>query len=209
MSSKFNVAIIITSTRTPRIGPDVAKLVKQIIENDGSSGFQLTLVDLALFNLPVYDEPVVPFQVPAQASFSHEHSRRWSDEISKYDAYIFVIPEYNYGMSGGTKNAIDYLKNEWISKPAVIISYGITGGKIDSEQVKVVLEGMELNVCSTRPQLIFRKSAGTPDVFTAMSQGQLGEQSHEDWANEPSNILKAFGELKEALKNKPETEKEP
>jgi NAD(P)H-dependent FMN reductase len=207
MSTKSNVAIIIASTRTPRIGPDVAKIVKQIIEKDGNSGSKLSLVDVATFKLPVYDEPVVPFQVPAQASFSHEHSRRWSDEISKFDAYIFVIPEYNYGMSGGTKNAIDYLKSEWVSKPAVIVSYGITGGKIASEQVKTALEGMELNVFSTRPQLVFSKTGETPDVFTAMSQGQLGDQSREDWAKDPSSILKAFGELEEALKNPPEAKK--
>ena len=200
--TKSSVALIITSTRTPRVGPDVADFVKHVIENKKNSNVKLSVVDVAEFKLPVYDEPVVPFQVPDSASFTHQHSIRWSAEIKKYAGYIFVIPEYNYGMSGGTKNAIDYLKNEWIGKPVVIVSYGITGGKIASGQVQRALEGLELKVCPTRPQLTFGKTSEAPDVFTAMSTGKLGDSSRENWTEDShAEILRAFGELEDALKS--------
>ncbi|PNP39503.1 NADPH-dependent FMN reductase [Trichoderma gamsii] len=204
-TSQASVAIIITSTRTPRVGPKIANIVKDIVEEADENETKLSLVDLADFKLPIYDETVVPYQVPSQATYANEHSRRWSAEISKHDAYVLVVPEYNYGMAGGTKNAIDYLRNEWIGKPAAIISYGMTGGKNASEQVKVSLEGTEMRVSPTRPQLVFFKNDEISDIFTAMHKGELGEKSREAWTNEnKEDILKAFGELKEAL-NSPAT----
>lgn len=198
------MAIIITSTRTPRVGPKIANIVKDIIEEADKTETKLSLVDLADFKLPIYDEAVVPYQVPSQASYANEHSRRWSAEISKHDAYILIIPEYNYGMAGSTKNAIDYLRNEWMGKPAAIVSYGMTGGKNASEQVKVSLEGTEMRVSPTRPQLVFYKSDEISDIFMAMHKGELGEKSHEIWTSkDKQDILKAFGELKEALETSP------
>jgi len=200
MSSLKNIAIIITSTRTPRVGPHAAAVVKEILEKElpDDKSVTLSLVDLADFKLPVYDEPVIPFNVPHSASFTHEHSRRWSAEIKKHDGYVLVIPEYNYGMTGGTKNAIDYLKHEWEGKPAVIVSYGIQGGKTASEQVKTSLEGLKLRVAKTRPQLPFAGGAG-PDLFAAMGDGVLGEDTKKAWQAEAPTIAKAFGELKEVL----------
>lgn len=202
--SQAAVAIITTSTRTPRVGPKIATIVKDILEKESGNETNLSMVDLADFKLPIYDETVVPYQVPSQATYAHEHSRRWSAEISKYDAYILVIPEYNYGVAGSTKNAIDYLRNEWMGKPAAIVSYGMTGGKNASEQVKVSLEGTKMRVSPTRPQLIFAKDGETSDIFAAMHKGELGEKSREVWTTENKrDILKAFQELKEALKTPP------
>ncbi len=189
------------STRNPRVGPEVAALVKEIIEKDAEASSDITLesVDLATFNLPVYDEPVIPAMVPATASFTHEHSKAWSAAIKKHDAYVLVIPEYNYGPAGATKNAIDYLKNEWDGKPALVVSYGIQGGKTASEQVNNILRQMGLRVTATRPNLVFFGSHG-PELYSAMLQGQLGEQTRKQWTEEESvNILKGFGELRALL----------
>jgi len=40
------------------------------------------------------------------------------------DALVFVIPEYNHSFNAATKNAIDYLHQEWKHKPYGIVSYG-------------------------------------------------------------------------------------
>jgi NAD(P)H-dependent FMN reductase len=58
-----------------------------------------------------------------------------SGKCRPFDGYVLVSPEYNNGMPGGVKNAIDYLYNEWIGKPALIITYGILGGLKSSEQL--------------------------------------------------------------------------
>ncbi|KAK1656785.1 NADPH-dependent FMN reductase [Colletotrichum godetiae] len=193
------VAVIVTSTRTPRIGTKVAELVKDTITADTTnSDIDLSLVEVATFNLPVFDEQIIPAQVPAAGSFAHEHSKAWSSEIAKYDAYIIVVPEYNRGLSGGAKNAIDYLYNEWIGKPISIVSYGIMGGNSASEQAQKTLEGMKLRIAPTRPALAFAGGAG-PDLVAAMSHGEIGEESRKKWEAESETILKAFGELKELL----------
>ncbi|KAL0940499.1 aspartic proteinase [Colletotrichum truncatum] len=177
MSSQKKVAVIVTSTRTPRVGPRVADLVTSIISPDAAqNNIDLASVDVAKFNLPIYDERVIPAQVPAIAQYEHAHSIAWSKEISQYDAYILVIPEYNAGMAAATKNAIDYLYHEWIGKPVAVVSYGIMGGKSASAQVKQTLEGMRLRVAATRPALPFSGGAG-PDLATAMGDGEIGEQS--------------------------------
>lgn len=200
MASK--VAIIITSTRKPRIGPHVANIVLNTLKADASSSSAtFSLVDVDTFKLPVYDEPVIPANVPARASFTHDHSKRWSAEIASHDAYVLIVPEYNFGMAGSTKNAIDYLKNEWDGKPAAIVSYGFAGGKIASEQVKTSLEGVGLRVSATRPQLPFSGGV-TPELLTAIGEGTLNDASRKDWEEKHSkDIVQSFKEILDALAN--------
>ncbi|RFU79071.1 nadph-dependent fmn reductase [Trichoderma arundinaceum] len=207
MASK--IAIIITSTRTPRVGPHVANLVHNILKaHPSSSSVTFSIVDVDTFKLPIFDEPTVPANVPARASFIHDHSKRWSAEIASHDAYILTVPEYNYGVAGSTKNAIDYLKNEWDGKPAAIISYGISGGKNASEQVKTSLEGVGLRVSATRPQLAFSGGVG-PDTFLAVGEGKLGDGSQKEWEEKHGEeIIQSFKEVLEALANPVEKKKE-
>ncbi|KAF5022835.1 hypothetical protein F66182_5129 [Fusarium sp. NRRL 66182] len=201
MTTTNNIALITMSTRTPRVGPNVASLVNEIITRDvdATKNTKITMVDLADFNLPVFDEVVMPAMVPSQASFTKPHAIAWSAEIAKYDGYILVIPEYNYGLAGATKNAIDYLYNEWIGKGAVVVSYGIYGGNRASEQLAGTLKGMKLKVVETRPALKFHGGAG-PDMFLAAGTGQLGEDTKNGILAETADLIKAFGELKDLLK---------
>jgi NAD(P)H-dependent FMN reductase len=195
------IAIITTSTRTTRVGPNVSGFIHDVLlqkYQQHQPALSLTPVDVAKFKLPLYDEPVAPAMVPAQASFTYEHSKKWSTEIAQYDGYVFVIPEYNHGMSGSTKNAVDYLFNEWIGKPVLIITYGSHGGEHASEQLKGVLEAMKLKVCATRPTLPFKSIR--PDGIAAVTTGALGEATRADWEeNKKEEILKGFGELLEFL----------
>ncbi|KAI2623238.1 NADPH-dependent FMN reductase family protein [Hypoxylon sp. NC1633] len=197
MSSKL-VAIITTSTRATRAGPKVADFVKSIIEKPlAADGITLADVDLVKFNLPVYNEAVAPAMVPAQASFQHEHSKAWSAEIAKYDGYVLVIPEYNYGMAGGTKNAIDYLMNEWKGKPVGIVSYGVKGGNSANDQVKGSLTGMGLRVAETRPTLPF---VGEQDMYAALGGGVIGDETRKGWeADKAETVKKMAAELKGLL----------
>ncbi|KAI1377314.1 NADPH-dependent FMN reductase family protein [Hypoxylon crocopeplum] len=196
MASK-SVAIITMSTRATRVGPSVAEFVKNIIEKPlAEDGISIASVDLVKFNLPVYSEAVVPAMVPEKASFQYEHSKAWSAEIAKYDGYALVIPEYNYGVAGGTKNAIDYLVNEWKGKPVTIVSYGVKGGNLANDQVKGSLAAMGLRVTETRPTLPF----AAEDVYTAIGAGKLGGDTMKDWeAVQTENIRKAAAELKDLL----------
>jgi NAD(P)H-dependent FMN reductase len=203
------IGIIIGSTRPNRIGDQVSALVKSILEGSASDKTLtappiLSLIDIRSFNLPPFDEAIMPAMVPAQGQFAHEHSKLWSAEIGKYDAYVFVTAEWNFGLPGVTKNAIDYLYNTWIGKPVMIVSYGIMGGVSASESLKKTLGGMHLQVVETRVALTF------PDADPAqrnMSPGLMGaiggkliEEVAERWRKDKTDeLLKGYGELLEKL----------
>nr|A0A455LN84.1 RecName: Full=NAD(P)H-dependent FMN reductase ntnL; Short=FMN reductase ntnL; AltName: Full=Nectripenoid biosynthesis cluster protein L [Nectria sp. (in: ascomycete fungi)]AYO60872.1 NADPH-dependent FMN reductase NtnL [Nectria sp. (in: ascomycete fungi)] len=194
------IALILGSVRSPRVGNDVTGWVHDVLKSRPSDDLQIEPLVIADFNLPVYDEPVMPAMVPAMKQFTKEHSKRWSAAIASYQGYIFVIPEYNGGIAGGTKNAVDYLYNEWPGKPVAIISYGTQGGNRANAQLSESLElVMKMKVAPTKVLLPF--AAGT-DVFSAINDGVLGEESQKAWAEagKKEDILKALDEVKELLK---------
>lgn len=45
------------------------------------------------------------------------------------------------GMPGSLKNAVDYLFHAWTGKPALLVSYGIFGGKAASDNLCAILSG--------------------------------------------------------------------
>ncbi|KAI1129428.1 flavoprotein [Nemania abortiva] len=197
MPSK-SIALITMSLRPARIGVNVAAFVQPILEKAlAGSDIALVPVDVRDFNLPIYNENVVPAMVPAYAQFEHAHSRAWSAEIAKHDAYVLVIPEYNYGVSGGTKNAIDYLLNEWKGKPLSIVSYGSKGGSQASQQAKEILGGMGLRVAETRPQLAFADAQA--EIAGILSEGKIAPASRAKWGAQTDEIAKVAEELKAML----------
>lgn len=197
------VALIIGSTRISRIGPKVAALIKSTLEAQNDSSIILSLVDIAAFNLPIFDEVILPAMVPANGQFAHEHSKAWSAEIAKYDGYIFLTAEWNFGVPGGTKNAIDYLYHAWIGKPVLIVSYGITGGNNASTGLHTTLSGMHLQVVETRPSFTFPGANPTnhnmsPSLIAAIG-GELHAESVAAWKSDMGELLKGYGELKRLL----------
>jgi NAD(P)H-dependent FMN reductase len=111
---------IITSTVRPgRKGPLVADWILQQVNNSGL--FETELLDLAVINLPLMNEPVHPIM----KQYEHEHTRQWSAKIDEADAFIFVTAEYDYNYPAPLRNAIEYLMHEWAFKPAGVVSYSI------------------------------------------------------------------------------------
>jgi NAD(P)H-dependent FMN reductase len=62
-----------------------------------------------------------------------------------------VTAEYNHGIPGALKNAIDFLFKEWNNKVAGFVSYGSAGGVRAVEQLRLVLA--ELQVATVRAQV--------------------------------------------------------
>jgi NAD(P)H-dependent FMN reductase len=61
--------------------------------------------------------------------YTHQHTRDWSAKVAEADAFVFVMPEYNFGCNAELKKAIDYLHREWQYKPVGLVSYGgVSGG---------------------------------------------------------------------------------
>lgn len=77
--------------------------------------------------------------------YEHEHTKRWSQIVDGSDAFIFVLPEYNYSPPAPFVNAVDYLYKEWNYKPAGFVSYGgISGGIRSTETAKHILTTLEM-----------------------------------------------------------------
>jgi NAD(P)H-dependent FMN reductase len=65
---------------------------------------------------------------------------------------VFVTAEYNHGIPGALKNAIDYLYREWNHKAAGFVSYGAASGSRAVEQLRLVMA--ELRVADVRSQVL-------------------------------------------------------
>lgn len=120
--------VIICSTRPGRVGPSVARWFHEFAASQGK--FDAELVDLADFNLPLYDEPVHP----AKQQYEHAHTKAWSASVAAADAYVFVTPEYNYTPPPSLVNALDYVYKEWNYKPCGFVSYGGASGGLRAVQ---------------------------------------------------------------------------
>jgi NAD(P)H-dependent FMN reductase len=152
--------IIIGSTRPGRIGLPVAQWYANQAKSIGL--FDIELVDLAQVDLPLFDEP----HHPKLGRYEHEHTRNWSAIIDRGDAFVFVIPEYNYGFNAATKNAIDYLHSEWAHKPVGFVSYGgIAAGTRAVQMLKQVV--------TTLSMMPIYESVNIPFVQQFMDNGEF------------------------------------
>lgn len=121
--------IVVCSTRPGRVGSLVAEWAHELATRQ--AGFEAELLELADFALPVFDEP----EHPRLGNYQHAHTRRWSRSVDRADAFIFVMPEYNYGPPSAWLNAMTYLVREWHYKPASFVSYGGASGGVRAVQV--------------------------------------------------------------------------
>lgn len=132
--------IIVASTRPGRIGPTVAEWVGTAAREH--AGFEeIDLVDLAEVDLPMMNEP----HHPRLRDYVHQHTKDWSARVDAADAFVFVMPEYNYGYSAPLKNAIDYLHSEWAYKPVGLVSYGgVSAGTRAAQMIKQVVTTLKM-----------------------------------------------------------------
>ena len=126
---KPKLHIIIGSTRPGRIGPSIARWFSDYTAEHGK--FEPVLVDLAEFNLPIFDEP----EHPMKQNYRHAHTKAWAASVSAADAFVFVTPEYNYAPPPALVNAFNYLSREWNYTPVGFVSYGGISGGLRSVQV--------------------------------------------------------------------------
>ncbi len=77
----------------------------------------------------------------------------WAAKIDSFDAYDFVTAEYNHGIPGALKSAIDFLYREWINKAAGFVSYGSAGGVRAVEQLRLVMAEVQVATVHAQVQL--------------------------------------------------------
>jgi NAD(P)H-dependent FMN reductase len=186
-----NIGVVVGSTRPNRKALEVAEWVLTEVSTRTDATFEL--LDLAAFELPLLDEPVPP----SQGNYTKAHTRTWSARVQACDGFVFVTPEYNHGISGALKNAIDFLYVEWNNKAAAFVSYGSAGGSRAVEQLRLVMG--ELQIADVRAQVMlpfatdFDGERFTPsddrrqqlqmavDQLVAWSEAMRGVRTKHDW----------------------------
>jgi NAD(P)H-dependent FMN reductase len=137
--SRPTLQIVIASTRPGRVGLPVAEWFRDRAGAHG--GFELDVVDLAELGLPFMDEP----NHPRLRRYEHRHTKDWSARVEAADAFVFVLPEYNYGFTAPLKNALDFLHHEWAYKPAGLVSYGgVAAGTRAAQMIKQVFSSLRI-----------------------------------------------------------------
>jgi len=145
--NKLRIAIIPGSTRPGRNSEAVARWVHDVAQRRTDAEFEL--VDIADYELPLFDEPMSP----SFGKYTKPHTLAWSKKIAAFDGSVFVTPEYNHGLPGALKNAIDFLAREWNNKAAGIVSYGgAANGARAAEHLRLVLA--ECMVATVRAQVL-------------------------------------------------------
>jgi NAD(P)H-dependent FMN reductase len=142
----IRIGIITGSTRPGRLNEAVARWTYDLAKRRSDAEFEF--VDIADYDLPLLDEPVPP----SLGQYSKPHTKRWAEKIGSLDAFVFVTPEYNHGISGALKNAIDFLFREWNNKAAGFVSYGSIGGARAVEQLRLVMG--EIMIAGVRAQVM-------------------------------------------------------
>ena len=175
--AKPTLQIIIASTRPGRVGPSVAAWFHDRAVKAGD--FEVELIDLAEVNLPMFDEP----KHPRFGEYVHQHTKDWSATIERGDAYVFVIPEYNYGYNAAIKNAIDYLNREWQYKPLGFVSYGgVAAGTRAMQMLKQVVSALKMvpmtdavNIPFVQQFLDDQRVLQPNDIMESAATAMLGE----------------------------------
>jgi chromate reductase len=131
----FNVAVLVGSLREKSWTRKLARAIERL----APPGLRLSFVEIG--ELPHYNEDLEA--EPPQAF------TRFRAAIANSDAVLFATPEFNRGMPGTLKNAVDvgsrpWGKSVWLGKPAAVISSspGALGGFGANHQLRQVLAGV-------------------------------------------------------------------
>jgi NAD(P)H-dependent FMN reductase len=167
----LRLEVIIVSTRPGRIGLPIGEWFFEHAKKHGR--FEVELVDLARVNLPLYDEP----KHPRFRDYQHDHTKAWSATVARADAYVFILPEYNYSMPPSLPNAIDYVFHEWTYKAAGIVSYGgIAAGSRSAQMAKQLLTSVKV--------MPMMESLPIPFASKLVKDGRFAAEAvHEQGAN--------------------------
>jgi NAD(P)H-dependent FMN reductase len=158
--SKPKIAVILSTTRATRFAPKAAEWMLERARKRDDLEFEL--VDLRDYNLPYFEEVASNAWVPTK----NAEGLRWQKKVAEFDGYVFVVAEYNHGVSAALKNALDYDYVGWGRKPAAYVGYGSVGGARAVEQLRLI--NVELQMVPMRNGVHIQGA----DFFAAAMHGK-------------------------------------
>ena len=161
------IAIIISSTRSSRVGAQAARYVESIASKRSDMKFEI--VDLRHYPLPLFDELASNAHVPSKNPVAQE----WQKFIAQFDGYIFITAEYNNSITAALKNALDYAYPEWNRKAAAYFSYGSAGGARAVQHLRDIC--IELQMAPVRHSVLIQGA----DFFKIMTgEGKVADLTY-------------------------------
>lgn len=187
--SDLKIAVIVGSTRPGSVGGKVAEWY--VDQAKSVEGITLDTIDLNEEKLPFLDEPMPP----QMGQYTHAHTKKWSEKIAGYDAYVWVSAEYNHSIPAALKNAVDYLFHEWVNKPVALVSYGTMGGVRAAEHLRQVAG--ELQMADIRLPIMIRNPWAMFD-----EEGNMNPELVSGNVPEQLEQLKWWGDALKVARNK-------
>ena len=166
----YKIAILVGSLRKDSINRSVARSICAI-RDDNLECSMVEIGDLPLYN---QDYDSLPEQ-PAPYT-------RVREQISAADGILFCTPEYNRGVPGVLKNAVDvgsrpYGASVWNAKPAAIVSAspGSIGGFGANHQLRQSCVFLNMPVMQQPEAYLGNVTADSFDADGKLKDGQLKE----------------------------------
>ena len=191
--TNYKIAILVGSLRKDSINRKVAKSLCAF------SGERLSCDIVEIGDLPLYNQDY--------DADSRPQYERFRGEIAAADGVLFVTPEYNRGMPGVLKNAIDvgsrpYGESVFNQKPAAIVSAspGSIGGALANHQVRQSCVFLNMPVMQHPEAYLGRVNDDSFEADGCLKEGPLKElilglsTAFSDWVHlihESRNLLAA------------------
>jgi chromate reductase len=177
--SGYRVGYIVGSLSTKSINRTLAKTVIRLAPKN------LKFVEITIRDLPLYNRDFDTDYPPA--------GRALKDAIAAVDAVLFVTPEYNRGIPGSLKNAIDWASrphgtNSFAHKPSAVIgaSPGKIGTAVGQQSLRSVLTSCNSPVMEAPEAYI----QFTPGLITEV--GDVADKSTEQFLRDFMEALEVF-----------------
>jgi len=170
------IAVFVGSIREGSTNRSLAKALEKL----APEGMEFSYIDI---NLPLYSEDVEKAGLPASV-------QAMKDTVDKADGVLILTPEYNRGMPGALKNALDwasrpYGSNSFTHKPTGVLGSSMTpvGTAMAQSDVRTFLAFSDA------------KTLGQPEVYVANAYevfDESGEVISERWLKNFQLYMDAF-----------------
>ncbi|WP_106639260.1 NADPH-dependent FMN reductase [Allosphingosinicella vermicomposti] len=164
--ARHKIAIVVGSLRKDSINLKVARSICAFASD------KLDCDIVGIGDLPLYNQDFDTDSPPPYA--------RFREEIAAAEGILFCTPEYNRGIPGALKNAIDvgsrpYGQSVWDKKPAAIItaSPGAIGGFGANHQLRQVCVFLNMPVMQQPEAYLGRVSDDSFDADGCIKEGAL------------------------------------
>ena len=162
----YKIAIIVGSLREGSINRKVARSICGL-RDDNLDCSMIDIGDLPLYNQDLDSNP------PQQWT-------RFREQVAAADGVLFCSPEYNRGIPGVLKNAVDvgsrpYGESVWNQKPAAIVSAspGSIGGFGANHQIRQSCVFLNMPVMQQPEAYLGRVSDDSFDADGCLKEGPL------------------------------------